>query len=196
MYLPKSSLFIRNAHLQTNLSSLSFSISKNDIRYEYKCETQEVFDTWIQALSKLCIRSMIVQNYKFGKMLGKGNSSKVYLGINLSNNKKYAIKIIYKHKISKSNTMIMLVQNEIDILRKLRHPYIINLHEVYENEYCIYLVMEYLEGGELLYHLETKGTYSEREASMLIKCILKALKYCHSKNIIHRDLKPENLLLM
>jgi len=85
---------------------------------------------------------------------------------------------------------------EIDILRKTDHPHIIKLYEVYENELYIHLVLDYLKGGELMTHIINKGTYSEKDASLCIKCVLQALDYCHVRDIIHRDLKPENLIIV
>ena len=85
---------------------------------------------------------------------------------------------------------------EIHLLRKINNPNIIKLYEVYENELYIHLVLEWLKGGDLLNHLMEKGAYTEKDASMLIKLVLEALEYCHSRNIIHRDLKPENLIIM
>ena len=88
------------------------------------------------------------------------------------------------------------VLKEIEILRQINHPGVIKLYEVYESELYIHLILEYLQGGELLSHLQSKGVYSEKDASALIKCVLEALEYCHARNIVHRDLKPENLIIM
>ena len=88
------------------------------------------------------------------------------------------------------------VLKEIEILRQINHPGVIKLYEVYESELYIHLILEYLQGGELLSHLQSKGVYSEKDASTLIKCVLEALEYCHARNIVHRDLKPENLIIM
>lgn len=90
---------------------------------------------------------------------------------------------------------IISLEREISILRKLNHQNIIKLHEVYENELYIHLVLEYLEGGELLTHIKKIGLYSEKDACCAIKCVLEALDYCHTRNIMHRDLKPENLII-
>lgn len=85
--------------------------------------------------------------------------------------------------------------NEISIMRKLKHPNLLHLYEVYESSEYIYLVLESLEGGELMSHILEKGIYDEYSISLLLKKILEALEYMHSKKIIHRDIKPENLLL-
>ena len=108
----------------------------------------------------------------------------------------YAIKTIEKKKILESPRNMVAVRKEIEILRRIDHPHVIKLYEVYENELYIHLVMEYLKGGELLAHLKDKGVYSEKDASLLIKRVLEALAYCHARNIVHRDLKPENLIIV
>lgn len=85
--------------------------------------------------------------------------------------------------------------NEINIMRRLNHKNIIKMYEVYEGEYHIYIVLELLKGGELFDRIVKKGSYSERDAIILITRLLQALEYIHSKGIMHRDIKPENLIL-
>ena len=78
---------------------------------------------------------------------------------------------------------------ELDIMRTMNHPSIIKLHEVFENDGHIYLVCDYLEGGELFSYLKSKGVYNERNAVTVIRKLLQALEYIHTKGIIHRDIK-------
>ncbi len=80
-------------------------------------------------------------------------------------------------------------------MRTLDHEGCIKLFEVYENDNYIYLLLEVLKGGELLERIVRKGIYTEYDASVLMKKLLEALDYLHSKGIIHRDIKPENLIL-
>ena len=84
--------------------------------------------------------------------------------------------------------------SEVTLLRKLEHENIIKLHEVYESQKNIHLVLEYLHGGELFERIKKTGTYNEKDASIIMRCLLKALVAMHEKKIVHRDLKPENLL--
>ena len=128
-------------------------------------------------------------------MLGKGNFAKVHLAQRKSDGRNFAIKTIAKTKIFETPRNTQSVYNEINVLRRMDHPNIIKLFEVYENEMYIHFVIEYLQGGELFQRLQNKGIYSEEDATIAIKHIMEALEYCHKKNIVHRDLKPENLIL-
>ena len=143
----------------------------------------------------LCIISNLIQDFDIKKNLGKGNFSVVHLGVRKKTPEAYAIKSIDKEKIQDNLDSIESIINEIQTLRKLNHPHVIKLYEVYETELYIHLVFEYLNGGELFDQIDERGIFSEQEAQILIKSILQTLKYLHSSNIIHRDLKPENIIL-
>lgn len=87
------------------------------------------------------------------------------------------------------------ILNEISVMRQLKHPNLLQLYEIYESPEYLYLILESLEGGELMTRILEKGTYDEYTLSLLMRKIFDALEYMHSKKIIHRDIKPENLLL-
>ena len=80
-------------------------------------------------------------------------------------------------------------------MRRLAHESIIKLDGVYEGDNHVYLVLELLHGGELFDRIVKRGQYSERDACTLMKKLLSALEFMHSKGIMHRDIKPENLIL-
>jgi calcium-dependent protein kinase len=84
---------------------------------------------------------------------------------------------------------------EIDILKNLDHPNILRLYEVFEDKKYIYLVTEFCQGGELFDEIIARGKFNERDAAVIIKQLLSAISYCHSKKVSHRDLKPENILI-
>lgn len=89
----------------------------------------------------------------------------------------------------------MLLENEILILRKVKNRNIVKLYEVYEDSSYIYLVQEYLEGGDLSFLLRQKKKLHEEEAKMIMTDLVNGLEYLHRKLIIHRDIKPQNLIL-
>ena len=87
--------------------------------------------------------------------------------------------------------MMEQFHTEIEALRALHHPSIIELFDVYISEEKIFIVMELMEGGELFDYVVQKGTLTEDEASDIVRKVTSAMVYMHSQNIVHRDLKPE-----
>jgi serine/threonine protein kinase len=107
---------------------------------------------------------------------------------------KVAVKILNKAKI-KQLVMEEKVQREINILHLCTHPHIIRLYEVIDTPTDIFLVNEYVSGGELFDYIVSKGRLSADEARNFFHQIISGVEYCHFQKIVHRDLKPENLLL-
>ena len=105
-----------------------------------------------------------------------------------------AIKILNRSKI-KQLDMQAKVNREIKILRLFEHPHIIRLYEVIDSPSDIFMVMEYVSGGELFDFIVSRGKLPEDEARKYFQQIISGLEYCHVHMVVHRDLKPENLLL-
>lgn len=104
------------------------------------------------------------------------------------------MKIVKKDKLDEN--YLSSLYNEINILKSLDHPHIMKLYEVYQDESSVYLVTEYLQGGELFDAILNSKHFNETIAAKIMKQLLSVIAYCHSNNIVHRDLKPENLLLI
>eukprot|EP01118_Nematostelium_gracile_P002192 TRINITY_DN1241_c0_g1_i1.p1 TRINITY_DN1241_c0_g1~~TRINITY_DN1241_c0_g1_i1.p1 ORF type:complete len:497 (+),score=186.11 TRINITY_DN1241_c0_g1_i1:111-1493(+) len=136
----------------------------------------------------------IEEKYELKKIIGRGAFSVVKEGIRKASGKKYAVKCISKKLIDKKE--LALLEREIDIMKKLQHPNIIQLMEVIDSPDTLYLVLEFASGGELFDAIVNKGSYSETDAAKIIRQILEAIQYVHNHGIAHRDLKPENLLLI
>jgi len=131
--------------------------------------------------------------YDLKNELGRGAFSIVYLGIHKQTGTKHAIKVINKKDLGKDYEKNLKM--EVDILKRVNHPNIIALKELFDTPEKLYLVMELVTGGELFDKIVEKGSYTEAEASQLVKKIVSAVDYLHGIDIVHRDLKPENLLL-
>uniref|UniRef100_A0A1J3DZM6 non-specific serine/threonine protein kinase n=1 Tax=Noccaea caerulescens TaxID=107243 RepID=A0A1J3DZM6_NOCCA len=137
--------------------------------------------------------SILMDKYELGKLLGHGSFAKVYLARNIKSGENVAIKVIDKEKIVKSG-LAGHIKREISILRRVRHPYIVHLLEVMATKTKIYIVMEYVRGGEL-YDKVAKGRLREGVARRYFQQLISSVAFCHGRGVYHRDLKLENLLL-
>ena len=86
------------------------------------------------------------------------------------------------------------ILNEKNLLEELHYPLLSNMNYAFQTEEFLYIIMDYLPGGDLRYHLSKRKKYNQKEIKFLISNIILSLKYLHSKHIIHRDIKPENLV--
>uniref|UniRef100_A0A3P8WCC1 Calcium/calmodulin-dependent protein kinase 1Db n=1 Tax=Cynoglossus semilaevis TaxID=244447 RepID=A0A3P8WCC1_CYNSE len=129
--------------------------------------------------------------FDFKEVLGTGAFSEVVMAREKSTGKMVAIKCIPKKALKGKETSI---ENEIAVLRKIKHENIVALEDIYESSNHLYLIMQLVSGGELFDRIVEKGFYTEMDASRLIRQVLDAVNYLHSMGIVHRDLKPENLL--
>ncbi|KAJ3442999.1 protein kinase [Anaeramoeba flamelloides] len=133
--------------------------------------------------------------YYLGSTLGNGSFAKVKLGTHCETNEKVAIKIIKKENISLEPEMMSKVRREIAVQKLIKHPNVLRVYDVYETSEFLYIVLEYISGGELFDYIVKKGSLPRDEARVCFQEIVYAIEYCHSFCIAHRDLKPENLLL-
>ncbi|XP_076833132.1 serine/threonine-protein kinase DCLK1-like isoform X2 [Brachyhypopomus gauderio] len=138
------------------------------------------------------VPASIAERYKVGRTIGDGNFAVVRECVERSSGREYALKIINKAKCRGKEHMI---QNEVSILRKVKHPNVVLLIEEMDTFNELYLVMELVKGGDLFDAMTSTNEYTERDASVMLFNLASAIKYLHSLNIVHRDIKPENLLV-
>ncbi|KAI1945135.1 Serine/threonine kinase [Ophidiomyces ophidiicola] len=137
-----------------------------------------------------------LDHFNFLAVLGKGNFGKVMLAETKTTKKLYAIKVLKKEFIiendevesTKSEKRVFLVAN------KERHPFLLNLHACFQTETRVYLVMEYISGGDLMLHIQ-RGQFGLKRAQFYAAEVCLALKYFHENGVIYRDLKLDNILL-
>ncbi|XP_043509232.1 calcium/calmodulin-dependent protein kinase type 1 isoform X2 [Frieseomelitta varia] len=134
----------------------------------------------------------VEDKYILKELLGTGAFSEVRLAESKEKpGQMFAVKIIDKKALKGKEDSL---ENEIRVLRRLTHPNIVQLLETFEDKHKVYLVMELVTGGELFDRIVEKGSYTEKDASGLIRQVLEAVAYMHDQGVVHRDLKPENLL--
>ena len=133
-------------------------------------------------------------SFEYISIIGRGGFGKVWKVCHKQTKKLYAMKEMNKAKIIDKKSE-KSVKSERDLLSKLNHPFIINMHFSFQDTDNLYLVMDLLTGGDLRYHICKKRYFTEEQAKFFISCIILGLEYCHYYNIIHRDIKPENLIL-
>ncbi|CAN8257479.1 unnamed protein product [Cochlearia groenlandica] len=137
--------------------------------------------------------TILMLRYEVGRLLGQGSFAKVYHARNLITGDSVAVKVIDKERILKVG-MSEQIKREISVMSLLRHPNIVELHEVMATKSKIYFAMEHIKGGEL-FNKVSSGKLRERVARKYFQQLVHAIHYCHSRGVCHRDLKPENLLL-
>ncbi|CAG9328953.1 unnamed protein product [Blepharisma stoltei] len=133
-------------------------------------------------------------DFQMVKMLGKGSFGKVILVLKKGTEKYYAMKVL-KKSVIKEKDQISHTLNERMILEDVRCPFIVPLRFSFQTDEKLYMVMEYMSGGELFFHLKKSGRFTEARARFYAAEIILALECLHSKGIVYRDLKPENVLL-
>ncbi|GAA0169750.1 non-receptor serine/threonine protein kinase [Lithospermum erythrorhizon] len=139
-------------------------------------------------------RGMRLGKYEIGRTLGEGNFGKVKYAHNINSGKSFAIKILDKKKIVGLN-IVDQITREIGTLKLLKHPNIVRLYEVLASKTKIYMVLQYVNGGELFDRIASKGKLSEANGRRLFQQLIDGVSYCHNRGVIHRDLKLENVLV-
>ncbi|VUC32318.1 unnamed protein product [Clonostachys rosea] len=155
--------------------------------------------------------------WQLGRTLGKGSSARVRLCRHAATNQLAAVKIVNRRmaylvqdsslaaltkwdsslppQINGEMRVPMAIEREVAILKLIEHPHIMKLYDIWENRSEIYLILEYIDHGDLFTYINSRGRLPEEVALYFFRQMISAITYCHSFNICHRDLKPENILI-
>lgn len=146
----------------------------------------------------------IYQYYNFEEKVGEGKTinnnilmsllgsfGSVFRARDLTSKEIFAIKAINLQNAYSEE----LLNNEIEVLKMLDHPNIIKLHEVFIDSNFLYLVMEYMEAGDLYDYIKQEKCLSEKKVASIMIQLFSAINHLHSINFVHRDIKPENIVL-
>ena len=133
--------------------------------------------------------------YNFTGLLGKGAFAMVYKIQTKKEGDMYAAKELDKRRFIKNGVLDMKFDSELNIMKNLKHPNIVNYIDCHTYQHWIYILMEYVPYGQLAQELSKGGLIAERDVQQIAKQILHALDYLHRRNITHRDIKPDNILI-
>uniref|UniRef100_A0A914I8G4 Uncharacterized protein n=1 Tax=Globodera rostochiensis TaxID=31243 RepID=A0A914I8G4_GLORO len=134
-------------------------------------------------------------NFDYLKTVGQGSFGKVYMVRYHGDGKIYAMKVLGKEHIKRRNEVKHVMAERNVLLNNIDHPFLVSLHYSFQTRDKLYFVLDFLNGGELFFHLQKERCFAEPRGRFYAAEIASALGYLHAKDIIYRDLKPENLLL-
>lgn len=150
--------------------------------------SDDLHEKWIKALQ--AVSGNVTDYYDFGKLIGRGAYSEVFIARDKSRNELCAVKVLERS----NNEHAKLIDRELAVLRMLNHQNIVQIYDIFDSARETYVVMEYLAGGELLDMITDSDHLSEKNSKQVIREVLQAVQYLHSRGIVHRDVKPENIL--
>lgn len=189
--IPEYEVTMPQAQIDCDPTTLELIIILPHRTENYFAENLADFQDWLELLTQAS-RSTIKDHYALVAVLGEGHFGRVYLGKDRQTFERFAVKVLRK---STNKTRSHLhIQRELEILRRVNHPNIVRLYDLFVDDQKLYFVLEYMRGGALFDLLAEHTSFSEELASSMVRDILRGLAYLHAHNIVHRDLKPDNIL--
>ncbi|XP_023611226.1 serine/threonine-protein kinase Sgk3 isoform X17 [Myotis lucifugus] len=134
-------------------------------------------------------------DFDFLKVIGKGSFGKVLLAKRKLDGKFYAVKVLQKKIVLNRREQKHIMAERNVLLKNVKHPFLVGLHYSFQTTEKLYFVLDFVNGGELFFHLQRERSFPEHRARFYAAEIASALGYLHSIKIVYRDLKPENILL-
>jgi len=133
-------------------------------------------------------------DFELLNVIGKGSFGKVMQVKKKDDNKIYAMKVLRKEAII-ARKQVAHTRAEKSILQKIQHPFIVRLHYAFQTKDKLYMILDYINGGELFFHLKKEGRFPEIRVKFYAAEIVCAMAHLHSLQVVYRDLKPENILI-
>ncbi|CDR45935.1 CYFA0S20e02036g1_1 [Cyberlindnera fabianii] len=135
-----------------------------------------------------------LQDFQVLRSLGTGSFGRVHLSRSIHNGRYYALKVLKKERVVKMK-QVEHTNDERRMLALVEHPFIIRMWGTFQDSFAVFMVMDYVEGGELFTLLRKSQRFPNPVAKFYAAEVCLALEYLHAHTIIYRDLKPENILL-
>lgn len=135
------------------------------------------------------------KDFELLKCIGMGAFGKVLQVKNKSSKLILAMKVISKRLLRKNSGYVENIHAERNILTRVNHPFIVKMHCSFQTKEKLFIIMDFLAGGELFLRLGREGIFLEKDAAFYLAEIILGVDHLHSLGILHRDLKPENILL-
>ncbi|KAG8344489.1 Protein tyrosine kinase Protein kinase domain [Trypanosoma vivax] len=139
-------------------------------------------------------KDVVGGSVELGQLLGSGGFGKVYYGYDKKRKMEVAVKVIEKHLVE-LHSLSPYVEREIEMMRKLKNPHVVQLIDVDESLSAYNIIMELAPNGELFDRIVNSARFDEATARLYFQQLISAVHYCHGLDIVHRDLKAENLLI-
>ena len=171
--------------LEVKLGKIHLDITKGETRSN---ATDSLWELDVKS------RTPQLDDFSFVSVLGAGAYGKVFLAAHSRLKKVYAIKVLRKSLVFERD-QVEHANSEREVLASISHPFLVHLHCAFQTKSKLYLVLDYIPGGELFTRLNEQRFFLENAARFYIAEIILAIEYLHECNIVYRDLKPENILL-
>jgi len=158
-------------------------------------EADEMHESWNDdVLFSRNNQKVTKDDFELLNVIGKGSFGKVMQVKKKDDGKIYAMKVLRKEAII-ARKQVAHTRAEKSILQKIQHPFIVRLHYAFQTKDKLYMILDYINGGELFYHLKKEGRFPENRVKFYAAEIVCAMAHLHSLRIVYRDLKPENILI-
>ncbi|CAO3572909.1 unnamed protein product [Mortierella alpina] len=140
-------------------------------------------------------RHLSTEDFEILRVLGVGSFGKVYQVRKKDTGRIYAMKVLVKKQVIEQKQVEHTIAERNVLVQALQSPFIVGLKFSFQTATKLYLVQDFMNGGELFFHMQNEGTFSEARARFYAAELVLALEHLHSCNVVYRDLKPENILL-